>query len=86
MCDFSKIEENKIADISLADWGRKEISLAEYEMPGLMATREQYNDKPLKVCLGLSFSLQLLAVMSDFDHHLHSSLKKTKTFYLPFLS
>ena len=35
----------KVADISLADFGRKEISLAETEMPGLMALREEYNGK-----------------------------------------
>ncbi|MCH7554805.1 MAG: adenosylhomocysteinase [Proteobacteria bacterium] len=34
----------KVADISLADWGRKEISIAETEMPGLMALREEYGD------------------------------------------
>ncbi len=39
----------KVKDISLADWGRLEIQLAEAEMPGLMALREQYgNAKPLK--------------------------------------
>ncbi len=39
----------KVADISLADWGRKEIHIAETEMPGLMALREEYgNQKPLK--------------------------------------
>ncbi len=38
-----------VKDIKLADWGRKEISLAETEMPGLMATREEYGPKqPLK--------------------------------------
>ena len=38
----------KVADISLADWGRKEINMAEVEMPGLMALREQYaHEKPL---------------------------------------
>jgi adenosylhomocysteinase len=38
-----------VADISLADFGRKEISIAETEMPGLMATREEYGTtKPLK--------------------------------------
>ena len=38
----------KIKDISLAEWGRKEISLAEAEMPGLMAIREEFGDsKPL---------------------------------------
>ena len=39
----------KVKDIALADWGRKEIRLAESEMPGLMMIREQYgNEKPLK--------------------------------------
>ena len=38
-----------IKDISLADWGRKEIAIAEVEMPGLMATRAEYGSKkPLK--------------------------------------
>ena len=39
----------KVKDISLADWGRKEIKLAEAEMPGLMALRDEFkNAKPLK--------------------------------------
>src|SRR5262245_20167589 len=39
----------KVADMSLADWGRKEISIAEHEMPGLMAIRHKYaKEKPLK--------------------------------------
>ena len=39
----------KVKDISLADWGRKEIELAEAEMPGLMALREEYGaSQPLK--------------------------------------
>ncbi len=39
----------KVKDISLADFGRKEIEIAETEMPGLMATREEYGEKkPLK--------------------------------------
>ncbi len=39
----------KVADIKLADWGRKEISIAEIEMPGLMAIRNEYKGKfPLK--------------------------------------
>ncbi|MEC7266738.1 MAG: adenosylhomocysteinase, partial [Pseudomonadota bacterium] len=38
----------KVADISLADWGRKEIAIAETEMPGLMALRDEYgNERPL---------------------------------------
>src|SRR5436190_3130123 len=44
----TKTNDYKIADISLADWGRKEISIAEKEMPGLMAIREKYAPgKPL---------------------------------------
>ena len=39
----------KVKDISQADWGRKEIRLAEAEMPGLMSLREEYKDEqPLK--------------------------------------
>src|SRR5215211_1720132 len=39
----------KVADLSLAEWGRKEIRLAEHEMPGLMAIRAEYaGKKPLK--------------------------------------
>lgn len=39
----------KVADLSLAEWGRKEIAIAETEMPGLMALRQEYRDKlPLK--------------------------------------
>ena len=42
-------QDYKVADIGLADFGRKEISLAEVEMPGLMQTREEYGAKqPLK--------------------------------------
>ena len=42
-------QDYKVADMSLADWGRKEIAIAETEMPGLMALRDEYgNDKPLK--------------------------------------
>ena len=38
----------KVADMSLASWGRKELSIAETEMPGLMALREEYGaSKPL---------------------------------------
>ena len=38
----------KVADIALKDWGRKEIAVSEYEMPGLMACREEYGEqKPL---------------------------------------
>src|SRR5437868_10868382 len=40
--------EYKVADLALAEWGRKEISVAEHEMPGLMAIRKKYApEKPL---------------------------------------
>ncbi|MCH9638344.1 MAG: adenosylhomocysteinase [Betaproteobacteria bacterium] len=46
--DGSPFTDYKIADISLADWGHKELAIAETEMPGLMALREEYGDqKPL---------------------------------------
>ena len=42
-------QDYKIADINLADWGRKEIAIAETEMPGLMAIREEFQaSKPLQ--------------------------------------
>jgi adenosylhomocysteinase len=42
------VEDYKVADMSLADWGRKEIAIAETEMPGLMALRDEFGeDKPL---------------------------------------
>jgi adenosylhomocysteinase len=41
--------EYKVADMNLAEWGRKEISIAEFEMPGLMSIRKKYAvDQPLK--------------------------------------
>ncbi|MBW8049889.1 MAG: adenosylhomocysteinase [Cytophagales bacterium] len=46
---IDKNVKNKVKDISLAEWGRKEINLAEAEMPGLMAIRKEYGPKkPLK--------------------------------------
>jgi adenosylhomocysteinase len=52
----------KVADLSLADWGRKEISLAEQEMPGLMAVRREYAAqaplKGLKVTGSLHMTVQ----------------------------
>ena len=45
---MSEQEDYKVADLSLANWGRKEIAIAETEMPGLMALREKYGtSKPL---------------------------------------
>ena len=42
MSDFTDF---KVADMSLASWGRKEVSIAETEMPGLMALREEFKGK-----------------------------------------
>jgi len=45
---MSEFTDYKIKDMALADWGRKEITIAETEMPGLMSLREEYGDsKPL---------------------------------------
>ncbi|MDF1757669.1 MAG: adenosylhomocysteinase [Legionellaceae bacterium] len=49
MKDTSTTEDYKVADIALAAWGRKEITIAETEMPGLMALRAEFGgQKPLK--------------------------------------
>ena len=49
MNDMSPSKDYLVKDIALAEWGRKEIDMAEVEMPGLMATREEFGpDKPLK--------------------------------------
>ena len=46
---MTNFEDFKVADMSLADWGRKEIAIAETEMPGLMALRKEFGvSKPLK--------------------------------------
>ena len=46
---MKSFDDYKIADISLAEWGRKEIKIAEVEMPGLVALRKEYKQsKPLK--------------------------------------
>ena len=46
---MGSFDDYKVADTSLADWGRKEIAIAETEMPGLMALREEYaGQEPLK--------------------------------------
>ena len=49
MTASNQSKDYKVKDIGLADFGRKEIEIAEHEMPGLMATREKYGpEKPLK--------------------------------------
>ena len=47
--EIKRINDYKVADISLAEWGEKEIKIAETEMPGLMSLREEFGSKkPLK--------------------------------------
>src|ERR1041385_9138790 len=57
-----------VKDISLAEWGRKELAIAETEMPGLMATREEYGPaQPLRgarICGSLHMTIQT-AVLID---------------------
>jgi len=70
--------EYKIADIKLADFGRKEIELAEHEMPGLMATREKYGkEKPLagaRITGSLHMTIQT-AVLIETLVHLGASVR-----------
>src|SRR5215475_8896644 len=47
--DTKNFADFKVADLALADWGRKEIAIAETEMPGLMAIREEFApEQPLR--------------------------------------
>src|SRR6476619_861218 len=61
----------KVRDLALADWGRKEIRLAEQEMPGLMALRERYaGKKPLagaKVMGSLHMTIQTAVLIETLD-------------------
>jgi len=62
----------KIADMSLADWGRKEVEIAEKEMPGLMALREKYgNSQPLKgarITGSLHMTVQTAVLIETLTH------------------
>ena len=68
----------KVKDISLGDWGLKEIAIAETEMPGLMALREEYdNIKPLsgaKIVGCLHMTIQT-AVLIETLIHLGASVR-----------
>ncbi|UOO93694.1 adenosylhomocysteinase [Vitreoscilla stercoraria] len=63
----TNVSDYKIADISLAAWGRKELNIAETEMPGLMALRKKYGEeKPLKgarIAGSLHMTIQTAALM-----------------------
>jgi adenosylhomocysteinase len=62
----------KVADMSLAEWGRKEIEIAEKEMPGLMAIREKYgNTQPLKgarITGSLHMTIQTAVLIETLAH------------------
>ena len=46
---LEQVQDYKVADITLAEWGRKELTIAEAEMPGLMSIRRKYApSQPLK--------------------------------------
>ena len=76
----SKSSDYVVADLALADWGRKEIRIAETEMPGLMAIRDEFaNQQPLRGvvefgrnlvgCL-LKASIELVSRLLHFLGHL----------------
>jgi adenosylhomocysteinase len=75
---MSAFTDYKVADISLADWGRKEIAIAETEMPGLMALRTEYGaKKPLsgaRVVGCLHMTIQT-AVLIETLVHLGASVR-----------
>src|SRR5438445_12718085 len=52
-------QDYKVADIALADFGKKEISIAEREMPGLMAIREKYSPQKPLACVRITGSLHM---------------------------
>ncbi len=62
----------KVADLSLAEWGRRELSIAESEMPGLMAIREEYGTaKPLKgarIAGSLHMTIQTAVLIETLKH------------------
>ena len=68
----SNFTDYKVADITLADWGRKEIAIAETEMPGLMALREEYGDsQPLKgarIMGSLHMTIQTAVLIETLVH------------------
>jgi adenosylhomocysteinase len=69
---MTRAVDYKVADIGLADWGRKEIAIAETEMPGLMALRHEYgSDKPLKgarIAGSLHMTIQTAVLIETLAH------------------
>ena len=73
-----KFSDYQVADLSLAGWGRKEIAIAETEMPGLMAVREEYAaDQPLsgaRIAGSLHMTIQT-AVLIETLHALGADVR-----------
>jgi adenosylhomocysteinase len=69
---MSEFTDYKVADISLADWGRKEIAIAETEMPGLMALRQEFGaSKPLsgaRIVGCLHMTIQTAVLIETLAH------------------
>lgn len=67
-----KFSDYKVKDINLAEWGRKEITLAEHEMPGLMSLRKEYgNSKPLngaKIVGCLHMTIETAVLIETLTH------------------
>jgi adenosylhomocysteinase len=68
---MSATKDYKVADISLADWGRREIAIAETEMPGLMALRQEYGKaKPLtgaRIAGSLHMTIQTAVLIETLE-------------------
>merc|ERR1712183_345869 len=64
--------ESQVKDMSLADWGRKELRIAEVEMPGLMAIREEYKDNKILQGAKISGSLHMTIQTGVLIETLHS--------------
>jgi hypothetical protein len=66
--DLDALDLDVVKDIGLADWGRKEIAIAEIEMPGLMATREEFGpEQPLRgacICGSLHMTIQTAVLIA----------------------
>ena len=65
-------QDFKVSDIGLADWGRKEVAIAETEMPGLMALREEFGaSKPLqgaRIAGCLHMTIQTAVLIETLTH------------------
>src|SRR3954453_13923861 len=72
VCQMPEFADYRVADIGLADWGRREIAIAETEMPGLMAIRAEYGPRqPLKgarIAGSLHMTIQTAVLIETLAH------------------